>query len=284
MLQSLEKQLDLRNHYQNVDADFISRLSQNASSEDLLDYYHEVVTVSFDTTSGILTVKVRAYTPEMAKKLAQAILGESEQLVNRMRDRARQDNLVTARNELAVAEQRIASAREALKQMRRSTELLSPEATAGAVQNLVSGLEAEVAKVRTQLAEARSYMREDSAQVVALKARLSALNDQVAAEKARLTGSDKRGLNEVLSDFERLTLEHEFAQKQYASALGSLEAARIRAESKSIYLAAFANPTLPEESLYPRRLLYTGLAFAFFSLLYGITSLVIAAIREHAGY
>ncbi|NJC88967.1 MAG: capsule biosynthesis protein [Desulfuromonas sp.] len=284
MLQSLEKRFGLRSHYQDPAADFISRLADDATAEDVLEYYRSVMGVSFDPTSGILSVRVRAYSPEMARDVTKAILDESEQLVNRLRDRALQDSLALARSELTVAEQRIVAARESLKQLRRKTDILSPEATAGSVQSLVTGLEAEVAKVRAQLAEARSYMREDSAQVVSLKARLTALERQVAAERGRLTGSGGRGLNEVVGDFERRTLEYEFAQKQYVSALTSLETARIRAESKSRYLVTFASPTLAEDSLYPRRLLYTALAFALFSLLYGITALVIAAIREHVGY
>lgn len=284
MLQLLENRFGLRSHYQSSDADLISRLGSDATVEEALAYYRRVVAVSYDTTSGILAVKVRAYTPEMARNLAQAILDESEQLVNRLRERALQDSLALARGELAVAEQRIAAARESLKQLRSKTDILNLDAAAGAAQNLVAGLEAEVAKTRAQLAEARSYMRENSAQVVSLKTRIAALEKQVVAERERLTGSGRRVLNEVAGDFERQTLEHEFAQKQYLSALTSLEAARIRAEGKSRYLVAFAAPTLAEESLYPRRLLFTGMTFALFSLLYGITSLVIAAIREHVGF
>jgi capsular polysaccharide transport system permease protein len=58
----------------------------------------------------------------------------------------------------------------------------------------------------------------------------------------------------------------------------------VRAESKSRYLVAFAEPTLPDESLYPRRIRSTGLFFAITTLLFGIVSLIIAAIREHAGF
>jgi capsular polysaccharide transport system permease protein len=79
-------------------------------------------------------------------------------------------------------------------------------------------------------------------------------------------------------------VEREFAEKHYVSALSSLEMARIRAEGKSRYLVAFAPPTLPEESLWPRRFLSTGVAFAATALIFGIASLVIAAIREHAGF
>ncbi len=82
----------------------------------------------------------------------------------------------------------------------------------------------------------------------------------------------------------KLMTEQEFAQKQYISALASLEAARIRAGSKSRYLVAFAAPTLPQEALYPHRIRSILLVFGASILIFGIASLVVAAVREHAGF
>jgi capsular polysaccharide transport system permease protein len=283
MLQLLEKRFSLRNHYNDSGADFISRLATDATAEEFLDYYRDVISVGFDTTTGIVSLKVRAYTPEMARNLAQAILEESEKVVNSLNERSQQDSLAMAHNELTRAEKRLAAAREALRQLRHKTELINPESTAGSVHNLVSGLEAEAAKVRADLSAARTYMSENSIQVVALKTRAQALDRQVAAEKARLTGSGGGALNEVVSEFEQATVEHDFAQKQYQTALAALETARIHAESKNRYLVAYAKPTLPEESRYPLRLLFSGLALVSFSLIYGIFALAIATIREHVG-
>jgi len=282
MLQKLEKRLGLKNHFQNSSADFISRLKSSPSAEEFLKYYQGAISSSFDTTTGILIVKTRAYTPEMARDIGQAILEESELLVNRLRERTLQDGLVLARNELEIAEQRVNAAREAMNNLRRDTHILSPEATAASLQQLVTNLEAELAKTRAELSTSRTYMREDSPQVILLKTRIAGLERQAAAERSRLVGGD--GLNEMAGDFERLTQEHDFAQKQYSFALNSIEVARVRAESKARYLVPFATPTLPDEALYPKRWLFSGLAFVTFALIYGIVSLTIAAIREHAGF
>jgi capsular polysaccharide transport system permease protein len=284
MLTVLDQNLSLRAHYQNRAADFISRLENEATSEEFLDYFRRVVQVGYDSASSIFTLKTRAYSPKMARDLGQAILAQSEQLVNQLAERSLQDSLALARSELAVAEERVTRARESMKRFRNQKELLNPEAVAGSMLALVAELEGEAAKTRTELAEARTYMREDSARITALKARLTALEGQIGAEKSRLTGNKGKVLNEVVTDYERLQVEHEFAEKQYFSALASLEAARVRAESKSRYLVAFAEPTLPDESLYPRRIRSTGIFFAATTLLFGIASLMVAAIREHTGF
>jgi capsular polysaccharide transport system permease protein len=65
--------------------------------------------------------------------------------------------------------------------------------------------------------------------------------------------------------------------------LTSLSAAGVRAESQSRYLVDFIPPTLPEEALWPRRARSVGLSFACALLIFAVGSLILAAIREHAG-
>ncbi|MFZ0133693.1 MAG: hypothetical protein WAK95_14225 [Desulfobacterales bacterium] len=284
MLTVLEQGLALRDHYRSRAADVISRLKREATREEFLEYFQKVAQVGYDPVSGIFTLTVRAYSPEMARDLAKAILAQSERLVNQLAQRSLQDSLTLARSELDSAEQRVTEVRESLKNFRDQRDLLNPQAAAGAMLALVAQLEGEAVKTRTELSETRTFMREDSARITALKARLAALEGQIGAEKSRLTGKKGQVLNQVVTDYERLQVEHEFAEKLYVSALASLEAARVRAESKNRYLIAFAEPTLPEESLYPRRIRASMLFFAGTLLFFGIVSLMIAAIREHAGF
>ena len=283
LLMELDQELDLRSHYQDVHKDFFSRLKTEPTREEFLKYYRKVITVRFDVATGILILKVRAYSAEMAKTVCRSILVSSERLVNDLRDRAMNDMLSLARHEVMVAEQRLAMARQDLSQFRQENDLLDPQAAAGAVLGLLAELEGQSAKVRTDLAELRSYMKEESSAIVALKARIQALEQQVRIEKSRLTGDDNHDFNKIFVRFEKMTVEHEFAQKQYFSALGSLEAARVRAESQNRYLEAFVAPTLPEEALWPSRGRSVGVSFAFSVLIFWIGSLVIASIREHAG-
>lgn len=284
MLVKLDERLQLREHYSDRNADILSRLAQDASVEEFTEYYRKVVEINFDPSSSIMTLRVRAYTPDMARLMVENVLELSEQIVNDLRERSLRDSLTLARSELTIAEQRVSESREALKGFRDIRELLNPQATAGSLLALVAQLEADAARVRTELAEVRAYMRDESARVVALKARIAALEEQIKDEKSRLTGSDKRVLNEVVSDYERLLTEQEFAQKQYVSAMTSLETARVQAQAKSRYLVVFSSPHQPDESVWPKRIRSSILFFVFASLIFGIISLVIAAVREHAGY
>ena len=283
LLNKLEQEFALADHYQNGQADFLSRLKDDPTREEFLEYYRKIVNIRFDSATGIAILTVRAFAPDYAQQLNQAILRHSEKLVNTLRDRAMKDLLSLARQEVKGAEERLSRARRQLKQFRQESDLIDPQATAGAVLNLVSQLEGQAAKARTELAELRSYMQESSSAVIALKSRVKALEEQIRRERARLTGEDSRVINEVATRYEELTVEHEFAQKQYVSALTSLESARIRAESQSRYLVDFVPPTLAEEAQWPKRIRNSAISLALFSLIFGIGSLLIAAVREHVG-
>lgn len=283
LLAELDQELSLKQHYRFPQADIFSRLKDEPTLEEFSQYFQKQLSVHYEQMSGILTLKVRGFTPAFAQQVCQAVLQKSEALVNRLRERAVEDSLVLTRKEVTLAEQRLTDARQSLRQFRQQHNLLDPLAQAGAVQGLVSELEGAAAKVRAELTEARSYMQEDSARIVSLKAKNQALEEQARLEKIRLTGVDKTTVSSLAAEYESLSLEHEFAQKQLLSAMSSLEAARIRAESQNRYLVAFVSPTLPEEALWPRRFYSISVSFAVILLVYGLGSLIAAAVREHAG-
>ena len=64
--------------------------------------------------------------------------------------------------------------------------------------------------------------------------------------------------------------------------MSTLEKARIDASQQQRYLATFVRPNLPQEALYPRRLLNTFIVFAGSLLLWALCVLVTYAIRDHA--
>ena len=129
-------------------------------------------------------------------------------------------------------------------------------------------------------------MHKDSALITSLKQSLSAVEQQIAEETSRVAGAAKAqsNLNSIVGAYEDLVLEADFAQKQLVSAMASLEQARIQQAAQSRYVVAYQQPTLPDESLYPRPYLFTLYIFLGTLILLGIASLIWASIREHAGF
>lgn len=82
MLKALDLRLQLKKHYQSSSADWLSRLSSDATQEDFLDYYTNHLTLSLDSTSGVLTIRAQAFTPAFAKQILDAIVEISEKKIN----------------------------------------------------------------------------------------------------------------------------------------------------------------------------------------------------------
>ena len=259
IIHDIDKELGVDLHFSDKGHDVFSRLTNNPTQDEQLRYWKWAVIPALDQDTGIITLETKAYSPEMAQKIAAAVLARSEALVNTMNLRAREDAVSLAQSEVQRAEARVRKAQEAMRNFRDAHTLLDPRVTAAGLQGVVTELEGEAVKLRAQLAEAQSFMRSSAPATKALQTRLKAVESH-------------------------LTIEAEFAQKQLVTAMSALESARVHEVAKSRYVVAFQQPTLPDESLYPRPFLFTAYVFVGALLLLGLGSLITASIREHAGF
>jgi capsular polysaccharide transport system permease protein len=281
VLTRLDKEHAFLKHYQEA-GDWFSKLSDDATFEEAFDYYLTRVNVDFDVQSGVSTLQVRARNAEQAAEFAGAILKYSEQLVNELSRRAEMDRLELAREEVQLGEERLTAARNAILSQQLEGKEMNPAESAAAVMEIRGQLETEQAKAQAELTEINAYMRADSPKAVALRNRIESLNKQIARENSRLINPEQDSLSSSIAGFEPLVVEKEFAEKAYESALTSLEIARTEAARQHRYLATIVSPSKPDEATHPKRIM-SILTVLFASMLaFGIGSLLLAAIREHA--
>ncbi len=285
IMEAVDEAMGIFKHFSAHEHDPISRLAADSTRDERLSYWNWAVKPSFDPETGIIALSVKAYDPATAKRLAETVLARSEALVNAMSRRAQDDAVTLAITEVRTAERRVSKAQEAMRAFRDRSGMLDPASTAGGLQGIVSQLEGEAVKVRAEIAEASTYMSRNAPALVGLRARLAAVENQLASEKLRLAGEARPdSLTSFAGEYEDLQTENEFARRQLVSAMTSLETARVKAEAKSRYVVAFQIPALPDESLYPRPFLFTAYVLIGALVLVGLCSLIIAAVREHAGF
>jgi capsular polysaccharide transport system permease protein len=286
-LESLARHLDFRAMFGRPDVDWWSRLHPAAPIEDVVDYWQDRVSVTFEPTSGINTLRVEAFSAPDAKALAEALLSEGEALVNRLSDRARRDALTFAEGEVRRAEARLADVRQAVTEFRNTRQLLDPARAAEGKLGLVSELEAELARAQTERTTLRGFMSPGAAPIVSVENRIDALKDQLAAEQRRLAGRQPQGselMSALVADYQKLLAEQEFAERMYTSTLTGLEAARAEALRQHRYLVTFVAPRLPEDSTRPRRLLAVATVFVGALVCWGLGALTVAAVKDHSGW
>jgi capsular polysaccharide transport system permease protein len=55
----------------------------------------------------------------------------------------------------------------------------------------------------------------------------------------------------------------------------------MNADRQQIYIAGFVQPSLPEDSLYPRRARSVGAAFIIAFAVWGIGGIAVKSVRDH---
>jgi capsular polysaccharide transport system permease protein len=283
-VRKLEKQNDLRAVLGRPEGDVVTRfpgiLFWRKDFESLLWHYGWFVSCETDTTTGVTTLMVKAYRPEDAHMVAAALLEYSEQLVNELNDRARRDALQIAQREVDRAEQRIAEIQGELTAYRVKQKMLDPKSASTAVLELIQQMNSALATARTQLGELLNNSP-NSPQIPLVKTRIAQLDKLIAEERTKLSG-ETGSVVSTLTEYERLDVQRQLAERALASAFTSLEAARIEAQRQQLYLETIAQPNLADYPLYPRRALSFAMIVVSCLLVYGIAWLLVASAREHA--
>lgn len=279
----LEEKLGLKEHYSNPKIDIVSRFNARRPFEDFIEYWARRITTTYDSTTGIVTFEVQGFEPEFTQRLAVEILGAADALVNGLSQVARQDSLGFALAEVERAETRLRDAQVELRQFRSNAGTVDPIINAQLDAQLLAALETELADIGAQIATLREAVAPGSPVLNQLERRQLAIQAQIDTRRAAVSGAT---LAETVTAgsvgmFEDLQIEQTFAQQRYASALTSLEQARMDADQLQRYLAVFSSPLPPEDAIYPKRVRNTLLSALATFVLWSIATLFTYAVRDH---
>ncbi|HEX4617554.1 MAG TPA: hypothetical protein VH230_16760, partial [Stellaceae bacterium] len=284
VIDELGKTLDLREMFSRPEADWVARLQLPVSIEELVKYWKSQVDAFYDITNGTIVVRARAFTPDDALQLAQAVLASAERLVNDMSARARHDTLSNSEKEVRRAERRLKATLARLREFRDREGIIDPRKTADATQALAGRIRDEIVRADTELSTVKHYMRADAPSVRMLDARIQSLQAQLHSVESEVTDTEKSRsevLSRVMGSYERLESERSFAEKAYQHALEALDRARMNADRQQVYVAGFVQPSLPEEALYPRRLRDVGIVLFLCCAVWLIGAFIVQTVREH---
>ena len=282
-LRDLGKRVDVRQAFMSPEADRLSRfppLFHGDSFEDLYDYYGSMVETRLDHETGMAVLTVNAFEPAQAQVLNENLLQLSEALVNRLNERANIKTIKEAEDRVELAQARVRKARTDLGQYRNSAALLDPAQQGMGILEVSNGLIAQEAAMRAKLAEVQRAAPSHPS-IPALRQRISALSEQIAAQTGRAVGTPS-GIASKMSGYENLMVEQEFATQMLTAANGALEQARAEASKQQYYLERVVQANKPDAALLPARIKEI-LTVIFASLcLYLIGWMLVVGILEHA--
>lgn len=274
LIERLARRLDIVGHYSGPQGDPVFALSRDATVEDQLAHWRRMLRVTHDAGTGLIELRVLAFSPEMAQLIARELVVEGQALVNDLNARARQDATAQASHGLAVAEARLAEARAALTAFRIESGIAEPGSD-------IEGRFAVVRHLQAQLAQA---LAADGPADPADAERVAFLRRRIAEERALAgeedTGPGSRDYPALLAGYERLAAERDFAEAAWRASVAAHDITLAAAARQASYLAVYIQPTLAERADHPRSGAILGLLALFLLLVWSIALLTAAAIRD----
>ncbi|TKA84341.1 sugar transporter [Sulfitobacter sp. 15WGC] len=287
LIQAVDTQLDLRGHYSALwEKDPAFALWPDPSIEDLESYWQRIVRIS--QSSGLIEVRVLAFDPEMAQAIAQAILAESQSMINALNNQAREDAMRYAREDLEEAVLRLKAARETLTAFRTRTQIVDPEADIQGRMGVMNNLQQQLAEALIELDLLRETTSDGDPRLVQARRRIEVIRDRIFDERRTVVsdttenGAVGEDYPSLIAEFESLMVDREFAEGTYRASLAALDLARTKAARQSRYLATYVTPTLAQTSEFPQRFTIAGVVGLFLLLSWSVIVLVYYSIRDRS--
>lgn len=284
MVEDAERTLGISKMFSRDDIDFWARYYVPQPMERLTKYWRQHITAHIEALSGVITLKVRAFTPEDAVAISELVIARSERLVNQISERARADMLAHAEGDVHAAEERLKKARIALQTFRNDWGIIDPTKTAENTIIAIMGLKKDRLKAENDLTVLRdSKLDEKSRGIQVLVATLAAIDGQIKQLQDQLTTAGmaagaSNNITQALLEYEGHMIEQSIAEKLLESLRLYLDRIRVSTQKQQVYLAVFVPPAIPTSALYPVRGYSLLLGLFCFVVIWSIGSLI------HAGF
>jgi capsular polysaccharide transport system permease protein len=279
----LNHDLGLKEKFSAPNVDWFSRfggLDWHTSMESFHKYYLRMLGVNLDPMSSIITLHTKAYTAEDAQKMNALLLLLSEKLVNEMNERGQNDLVQSAQREVDKAEVKAKAAALTLGVFRNRMGVIDPERQTQIPLQQIAKLQDQLMATNAQILQIQTVSK-NNPQLPSLRQRAQLIQTEIDRESAKITGSGKDTLASKAVEYQRLSLDSQFADRALISAMSSLEQARNEAQRQQLFLERISQPSLPDKAMEPKRARAVLAVFIFGLVLWGILSMLIAGVREH---
>ena len=277
----LDRRIGFLARMQRPRGDLFFNLPTGEPRESQLGFYRSMVKVRYNMVESIVSLDVSAFSPDDAFVIARDLTSLAGEFSNELNRRGTEETLRVALSDVAGAEQRMSKARLSLADWRKANGSLDLEANAKMIQLFVQQTEVQLIEVNAELEQIKASQIPNNPRRRLLEERQKTLAQQLERENGRLTSAQNASVVNLLSEYQRLTLEQDFANKSYELTLQSLNNAQTVANMRQKFVATIVAPNLPERSSFPDpfNLITLALIAAIFSWLIG--SLVYSVVREN---
>lgn len=285
MVEAVEEKVDLREMFaRNWPTDFVFAFNPSGTIEDLTEYWAKQIQVYYDNNSGLITMNVRAFAPEDSKKVADAILDASSKKINELSAVARNDTMRLAEGELDKTRIALTKARQDMTAFRMRTQIVDPQSDLAGQMGVIQNLQQQLAEQLVAHDLLLENAKPKDNRVIQSQQKIDALRRLIDKERNKFSSSGEtpsgESYAEMVSEYEKLAVDLEFAEGTYRSARIAYETALAEAQKQSRYLAVHISPRVPEASTEPLRGRLLALTIGVLLILWSLFALIYYSVRD----
>lgn len=213
--------------------------------ERLTNRWRRLITLSYDSRTGLVSTRVNAFSPEDATRVNEAMLNEAAMMLSRLSAKSREESTALAREELTAARDRLQAARIGMTEFRASTRTVDPASDLEGQLSVMASLQSQMVEAQIALNLLLESSNHNDPRLVTAQNRVAVIASLLEDERTKF-GSDRGGFVSRSAEYESLLVELEYAQSQYLSARKALDLALVQAQKSSRYLAVHIQPTRPQ--------------------------------------
>lgn len=284
-MQALQRKSGLNDVFARKEGDFFARYPaffDARDAEHFFRYYKRHVTAVTDDQTGVTKLRVRTFRPEDSQRIAEALLAESEALVNRMNERQKINSTKAAREEVKNIQATLKETERQIALYRNKTALINPERESAPMLKSIGALEELKLTTQMQLSQLKDTAP-NSPMIKIYKQHISVLDREIKRAKERITGDDA-SLVPKIRGFDELITQRELLIKVLGAAMSSLEAAKAQANRQMVYVDVVVQPDLPDWPAYPANILTIVVVFCSLLTLYAMCKMLIMGAHEHSAH
>ena len=278
----LDNDVGFKAHFSQSWIDPLLRLDEDASNEKAYKLYKRNLEIGYDPTEGVLKMEVTATDPAVSKQYAEALIAYSEEKVDNLSRRKRDNQVADAEKALEKAHQERLDAQERLLRLQQENAVVDPQGKLTAMRARITHFETELQLKRLRLQALLDNPRPNTAKLSGLKGdirRLIALLDEMNLEMVDASQGEQSLANlslQILMAQGDLQTRDMMLQRS----LENLIQTQREAGSQVRYLTTSVSPVEAQDPNYPKKFENAILAALIFSGIYLMLSLTASILRE----
>ena len=283
-IDDLQTEVDFEALFGREDIDYFSRLDAGSSPEDKLEFWESMHSSWISPKSGIVELKLWAFSPEEAYNLVLLTLKLAEKRINLLNENIWSSLEESSKRNLEFATAELERLSVEIRTLREETGILDVESAAEDLSEIITELESELATLDVRRGVVLKSLSPQSRTVILIEREIAALTREIEKLRLRNTAKSESGvssLSSVSKEENLLTVQMEIAEERFETALEEFERTKLLKSLQLVYIDRFTEPSVPTESAYPVTWVALLIVLIVSLFVCGTCLLVIVKVRNH---